>query len=115
MKKPVKKIIIFSLITILSSIVIQFGYNMLFVKEVVHETTKGGDGKLNTMLYESDKLEDSYFDDEALISANLEGALERIDIREDCADFTANALIRFYLENKHRLKESNKKRLDNKI
>ena len=115
MKKPVKKIIIFSLITILSSIVIQFGYNMLFVKEVVHETTKGGDGKLNTMLYESDKLEDSYFDDEALISANLEGALERIDIREDCADFTANALIRFYLENKHRLKESNKLEIKNTL
>ena len=115
MKKPVKKIIIFSLITILSSIVIQFGYNMLFVKEVVNETTKGGDGKLNTMLYESDKLEDSYFDDEALISANLEGALERIDIREDCADFTANALIRFYLENKHRLKESNKLEIKNTL
>ena len=50
---------------------------------------------------------DSYFDDVNLISANLEGALERIDIREDCADFTANTLIRFYLENKHRLKEQN--------
>ena len=55
------------------------------------------------MLYESERFDDNYFDDEKLISSNLEGALERIDIREDCADFTANALIKFYFENKHRL------------
>lgn len=76
---------------------------MLFVKEAEHETTKGWNGKSNTMLYESERLNDNYFNDEKLISSNLYGALERIDIREECADFTANALIRFYLENKHRL------------
>lgn len=55
------------------------------------------------MLYDSERFNDNYFNDEKLISSNLEGALERIDIREDCADFTANALIKFYFENKHRL------------
>ena len=115
MKKIVKRCILLTLLTALTTVVAQFGYNMLFVKEVVHETTKGGDGKLTTMLYESDKLEDSYFDNTSLISSNLEGALERIDIREDCADFTANALIRFYLENKHRLKEANKQEIKNTL
>ena len=115
MKKIVGKCILFTLLTALTTVVAQFGYNMLFVKEVVNETTKGGDGKLNTMLYESDKLDDSYFNDDSLISSNLEGALERIDIREDCADFTANALIRFYLENKHRLKDSNKQEIKNTL
>ena len=93
------------------SILGQFAYNMLFVKEAVFETTKGGDSKLSQMLYESEFLEDTYFEDTDLISANLEGALERIDIREDCADFTANALIRFYLENEHRLQDVNKQEI----
>lgn len=115
MKKVLGKCVLFALLTALTTVVAQFGYNMLFVKEAVHETTKGGDGKLNTMLYESDRLDDSYFNDEKLISSNLEGALERIDIREDCADFTANALIRFYLENKHRLKDSNKEEIKNTL
>ena len=115
MKKIVGKCVLFALLTALTTVVCQFGYNMLFVKKVAYETTKGGDGKLNTMLYESDKLDDSYFNDTSLISANLEGALERIDIREDCADFTANALIRFYLENKHRLKDSNKQEIKNTL
>ena len=115
MKKVLGKCVLFALLTALTTVVAQFGYNMLFVKEAVHETTKGGDGKLNTMLYESDRLDDSYFNDEKLISSNLEGSLERIDIREDCADFTANALIRFYLENKHRLKDSNKEEIKNTL
>ena len=108
MKKVISRGVILALVAALSSVVVQFGYNMIFVKPIAHETTKGGDGKLTTMLYESNKLEDSYFNNESLISKNLEGALERINIREDCADFSANALIRFYLENKHRLKPSNK-------
>ena len=37
------------------------------------------------------------------ISENLEGAIEEINVREDCCDFTANHLIRFYLENEERL------------
>lgn len=115
MKKVLGKCVLFALLTALTTVVAQFGYNMLFVKEAVHETTKGGDGKLNTMLYESERLDDNYFNDEKLISSNLEGALERIDIREDCADFTANALIRFYLENKHRLKDSNKEEIKNTL
>ena len=108
MNKTVKTVAVLLLASLLVSIVVQFGYNMLFVKPVAWETTKGGDGKLTEMLYQSEFLEDSYFSDAALISANLEGAIERIDIREDCADFTACGLIRFYLENEHRLAEENK-------
>lgn len=98
-------------IAIVGSILLQFGYNMLFVTPVAYETKKGGDGKLTEMLYLSDMLDDSYFDDAETVSANLEGALERIDIREDCADFTAAGLIRFYIENKHRLAEKNKEEI----
>ena len=108
MKKIVKRVSILLVIALLGSMIGQFGYNMLFVKSYAAETTKGGDGKLTQMLYQSEFLEDSYFADTALISANLEGAIERIDIREDCADFTACGMIRFYLENKHRLAEENK-------
>ena len=108
MKKTIKIGALGFAILFLGSIALQFGYNMLFVKPFAAETTKGGDGKLTEMLYQSEFLEDSYFADAALISANLEGAIERIDIREDCADFTACGLIRFYLENKHRLAEENK-------
>ena len=111
-----KKIIIVSALGLVAlffgSILLQFGYNMLFVKPYAAETTKGGDGKLTEMLYQSEFLEDSYFEDVALVSANLEGAIERIDIREDCADFTACGLIRFYLENKHRLAEENKAEIE---
>lgn len=103
------KIVILILIAVFfGSIIIQFGYNMIFVQPFAAETTKGGDGKLTEMLYQSEVLDDSYFTDVALVSSNLEGAIERIDIREDCADFTACGLIRFYIENEHRLAEENK-------
>jgi hypothetical protein len=108
MEKAIKITVILAISAIIGSILIQFLYNMLFVGEVAAKTTKGGDGKLTEMLYQSDSLDDSYFDNAALISENLEGAIERIDIREDCADFTACGLIRFYIENKHRLAETNK-------
>ena len=91
----------------LGSVILQFAYNMLFIKPYEPVLTKGGDGKLTQMLYESENLPDSYFEDTTTVSANLEGAIERIDVREDCADFTANALIRFYLENEHRLEDVN--------
>ena len=108
MRKRIKFIAIMLIVAFFASVIIQFGYNMLLVEPVVNETTKGGDGKLTEMLYQSETLDDSYFEDVALISANLEGAIERIDIREDCADFTACGLIRFYLENEHRLASENK-------
>ena len=108
MRKIIKRVALLLVIALFGSIIGQFGYNMLFVKPYAAETTKGGDGKLTEMLYRSEFLEDSYFEDVAQISANLEGAIERIDIREDCADFTACGMIRFYLENKHRLAEENK-------
>ena len=111
MQTLVKTISLILIILLFGSVILQFGYNMLFVKPVVFETTKGGDGKLTEMLYQSEFLEDSYFEDAALISANLEGAIERIDIREDCADFTACGLIRFYIENKHRLADKNKEEI----
>ena len=106
-----KRIIISLVILLVGSILLQFAYNMLFLNPVVGETTKGGDGKLTQMLYESEFLEDAYFQDVELISSNLEGAIERIDVREDCADFTACGLIRFYIENEHRLAEENKEEI----
>ena len=102
-KKVIRLVALGLVIAFFGSVLVQFGCNMLFVNPFAAETTKGGDGKLTAMLYESEFLEDSYFEDVALISENLEGAIERIDIREDCADFTACGLIRFYIENKHRL------------
>ena len=108
MKNPWIIVVLVLVFAFIGSILLQFGYNAIFVTPVAHETTKGGDGKLTEMLYLSDTLDDSYFDDVATVSANLEGALERINIREDCADFTAAGLIRFYIENKHRLAEENK-------
>ena len=109
--KTLRIIAIVLVIGVIGSILLQFGYNMLFVTPVAYETTKGGDGGLTEMLYLSDRLDDSYFADSDAVSANLEGALERIDIREDCADFTAAGLIRFYMENKHRLAEKNKEEI----
>ena len=110
-----KKICIISalavLVAIIGSTVLQFAYNMLFVSPYEPELTKGGDGKLTEMLYESERLEDSYFENAELISRNLEGAIERIDMREDCADFTACGMIRFYIENKHRLADVNKEEI----
>ena len=111
MKRIVKLVTLCLIAALLVSVVAQFAYNMLFIKPVAHETTKGGDGKLTEMLYQSETLDDAYFENVALISENLEGAIERIDIREDCADFTACGLIRFYLENKHRLAEENKEEI----
>ena len=107
-KRRIRRIALLLILAFFLSVLLQFGINMLFVQPVAYETTKGGDGKLTDMLFESDTLDDSYFADVALISANLEGAIERIDIREDCADFTACGMIRFYLENKHRLADENK-------
>ena len=111
MNKTCKKIALLTLLALVGSILLQFGYNMLFVKPFVPELVIGSDGKLTTMLYESENLPDEYFLDTALISENLAGAIERIDMREDCADFTACGLIRFYLENKHRLCEVNKQEI----
>ena len=111
MKNSWMSVVLVLVISFVGSILLQLGYNMLFITPVAHETTKGGDGKLTEMLYLSDTLDDSYFEDAATVSANLEGALERIDIREDCADFTAAGLIRFYIENKHRLAEKNKEEI----
>ena len=110
MNKTVKTVILAVVISIFGSILLQFGYNMLFVKPYAAEA-EIGDGKLTNMLYESENLPDSYFEDTALISENLKGAIERIDVREDCADFTACGLIRFYLENEHRLSDVNKEEI----
>ena len=105
--KTIKIAALILIVAFFGSVILQFGYNMLFVQPFAAEATIG-DGKFTEMLYQSEFLEDSYFEDVALISYNLEGAIERIDIREDCADFTACGLIRFYIENEHRLAEENK-------
>ena len=111
MKKIVITASILLIVGILSSVLLQFAYNMIFVGKYEPVLTKGGDGKLTRMLYESETLPDEYFTDTALISENLAGAIERIDVREDCADFTASGMIRFYIENKHRLAEVNKEEI----
>ena len=111
MKNPWTIVALVLVVALVGSVLLQFGYNMIFVTPVAYETTKGGDGKLTEMLYLSDTLEDAYFEDADTVSQNLEGALERIDIREDCADFTAAGLIRFYIENKHRLADKNKEEI----
>ena len=111
MKKRIITASILLLVGILSSVLLQFAYNMIFVGKYEPVLTKGGDGKLTTMLYESENLPDEYFTDTALVSENLAGAIERIDVREDCADFTACGMIRFYLENEHRLAEVNKEEI----
>ena len=109
--KKVGKIALIVLIAFVASVALQFGYNMLFIGVYEPTLTKGGDGLLTQMLYESESLPDEYFLDTELISKNLEGAIERIDVREDCADFTACGMIRFYLENEHRLREVNKEEI----
>ena len=109
MKNTVKAIIVIAIVVV-ASVALQFAYNMIFVNPYAAEA-EIGDGKLTDMLYESESLPDSYFADVALISENLAGAIERIDIREDCADFTACGLIRFYIENEHRLAEENKEEI----
>ena len=81
----------------------------------LEKSRKNFQDKFKELVARYRNVDDSYFDDVNLISSNLEGALERIDIREDCADFTANTLIRFYLENKHRLKEQNIKEIKNTL
>ena len=106
--KLCKRIALIALLSLILSVLLQFGYNMLFIKPYEPVLEIGTDGKLTKMLYESETLPDEYFLDTALISENLAGAIERIDVREDCADFTACGLIRFYLENEHRLAEVNK-------
>ena len=112
--KVKKRIFVIGVVVVfLASVIFQFAYNMLFVTPYEPVLTKGGDGKLTQMLYESECLEDSYFENTDLVSENLAGAIERIDVREDCADFTANAMIRFYLENKYRLAEVNKEEIKN--
>ena len=106
--KLCKRIALIALLSLILSVLLQFGYNMLFINPYEPVLEIGTDGKLTKMLYESETLPDEYFLDTALISENLAGAIERIDVREDCADFTACGLIRFYLENEHRLAEVNK-------
>ena len=111
MKKTIKAIAIILLVSLIGSVAVQFGYNMLFVNPYEPELIINSDSKLTEMLYKSESLEDEYFKDTALISENLAGAIERIDMRDDCADFTACGLIRFYLENEHRLEEVNKEEI----
>ena len=108
MKKRRKRLVLWVAVLFFVSVALQFAYNLLMVKPYEPELTKGGDSGLTELLYESENLEDSWFADAAQVSAKLEGAIERIDVREDCADFTANAMIRFYLENEHRLAQENK-------
>ena len=52
--RGILKMVIIGVIAIFVSILVQFGYNMLFVKPYEPKLTKGGDGKLTQMLYESE-------------------------------------------------------------
>ena len=107
----IRSVVLLGLTVAVTTTVLQFLYNFLFVKPYEPELIKGGDGKLTQLLYDSEWMSDDDFDDAEFISLQLEGAIERIDVREDCADFTANAMIRFYLENQHRLHELNKQEI----
>ena len=73
MRKRITRISLIIIGGILLSIIIQFLCNIIFVKEYVAEPELDGDSLLNTMLYESDKLDDSYFKDSKKISNNLAG------------------------------------------
>ena len=70
-KRKIRMIALLLVLALFFSVLIQFGINMLFVKPIAHETTKGGDGKLTDMLYESEFLDDSYFKDVELISSKV--------------------------------------------
>ena len=72
--KIIKIAALILLIAFFGSIIVQFGYNMLFVQPFAAESTIG-DGKLTEMLYQSEFLEDSYFDDVALVSSILSFAI----------------------------------------
>jgi hypothetical protein len=98
--------LLFIILAVILSTGLQFGYNMLFVKTRPDQTlTKGDDNKMNDMLHSPTAYD---FTDAAAMSANFAGAIERIDDRNDCADFTANAMIRLYLEHKAELNQTNK-------
>ena len=113
MKKRIVLTTVLIVGALLLSVILQFAYNMLFISPYEPTLTEGGDGKLTDMLYQSENLPDEYFENAEEISANLKGAIERIDVREDCADFTACGLIRFYLENEYRLMDENKAEIIN--
>ena len=115
MKKKIRRSILLALGLVLLTTIMQFSYNMIFVNYYSCDPQLGDDDLLNEMLAKSDKLDDSYFDNTNLISQNLAGALEVIDLRDDCSDFTANNLIRFYIENEYRLKDVNKKEIKNSL
>jgi len=100
------------LLSLVLSVGIQYGCNALFLTPVGDTTlTKGGDSALNTLLRDGLAAPDDYFSDSATISESLAGALEEIDVRNDCSDFTAMALMRFYLENEDRLAAANKEEI----
>jgi len=100
------------LLSLVLSVAIQFGYNSLFLKPVGDvELTKGGDSALNTLLRDGRSAPDDFFSDPTTLSGSLAGALEEIDDRNDCSDFTAMALMRFYLENENRLPAANKEEI----
>jgi hypothetical protein len=111
-KKKVLLVCLSVFLALIVSTAAQFGYNMLFVKTRSDiALTKGDDNEMNALLKAAPSMADSDFSDASAISSRIAGAIERIDDRNDCADFTASALIRLYLENKSRLQESNKEEI----
>ena len=64
-KRKWLKIAVIALAVVFGSVLLQFAYNMLFVKPYEPVLTKGGDGKLTKMLYESPLLPDEYFENTA--------------------------------------------------
>ncbi len=84
--KIIRNSMLVLIVLCLGSVVFQFVFNMFFIDVYEPVLTIGTDGKLTQMLYESEFLEDDYFQNADLISENLAGAIERIDVREDCAD-----------------------------
>lgn len=121
-KKSVTKKIVISILLVLvlfiGSIGVQFAINFSIkpipTGAVAGDTTNYNTGGLDQLLYKYDLAKkdpasvDSQIFDTAYVSKELEGTINHINARFDCADFNAVTLIRFYLENEEILSDVNK-------
>lgn len=105
-QKRKKKIMIWIVVAVLAfllSVAVQFGMNMR-IKPIKQEDITVGDGLASLMMQYDNKYRKGIpvseeIEKESYLMEQLDYTFQRIDGRYDCADFSANALIRFYLEN----------------
>lgn len=108
-RKKIWLSVLFVFLAFIVSVGLQFGYNMLFVGPVGDvKIADNADEAMKILLRDAPNLPDSYFQDQNQISSDLAGSIEEINDRNDCADFTASAVMRVYLENKNRMLAANK-------